>query len=63
MPALTAPADDLPYGPFLPFVAPLVFGTVWAAFLALVMGVPVAMAIACSSPASPLVGWPRASAT
>ena len=46
VPALTAPADDLPYGPFLPFVVPLVFGTVWAAFLALVMGVPVALAIA-----------------
>ena len=46
LPALTAPADDLPYGPFPQFVAPLVFGTVWAATLALIMGVPVAIAIA-----------------
>ena len=35
VPALTAPADDLPYGPFLSFVLPLAFATVWAAFLAL----------------------------
>ena len=46
LPALTAPAEDLPYGPFPQFVAPLIFGTVWAATLALVMGVPVAIAIA-----------------
>jgi phosphate transport system permease protein len=46
IPALTAPIDELPYGPFWQFVAPLAFGTVWAAFLALIMGVPVAVAIA-----------------
>ncbi|HYI55163.1 MAG TPA: phosphate ABC transporter permease subunit PstC [Microlunatus sp.] len=46
LPALTAPADQLPYGPFPQFVAPLIFGTVWAAILALIMGVPVAIAIA-----------------
>ena len=46
VPALTAPADELPYGPFPAFVAPLVFGTVWVAFFALLMGVPVAIAIA-----------------
>ena len=46
IPALTAPVDDLPYGAFPSFVAPLVFGTVWVAFLALLMGVPVAIAIA-----------------
>ena len=46
IPALTAPVDDLPYGAFPQFVAPLVFGTVWVAFLALLMGVPVAVAIA-----------------
>jgi phosphate transport system permease protein len=46
VPALTAPVDDLPYGAFWSFVAPLVFGTVWVAFLALLMGVPVAISIA-----------------
>jgi phosphate transport system permease protein len=46
VPALTAPPDDLPYGAFPQFVAPLIFGTVWAAILALIMGVPVAVAIA-----------------
>lgn len=46
LPALTSPAADLPYGSFGRFVAPLVFGTVWAAVLALIMGVPVAVAIA-----------------
>src|SRR6188472_1129388 len=46
LPALTAPADQLPYGAFPQFVAPLIFGTVWAAILALIMGVPVAIAIA-----------------
>jgi phosphate transport system permease protein len=46
IPALTAPVEDLPYGPFVSFVLPLAFGTVWAAFLALVMGVPVAIGIA-----------------
>jgi phosphate transport system permease protein len=46
VPALTAPVDDLPYGPFLSFVLPLAFATVWAAFLALLMAVPVAIGIA-----------------
>ena len=46
VPALTAPVEDLPYGAFPSFVVPLVFGTVWVAFLALLMGVPVAVAIA-----------------
>ncbi len=46
IPAFTAATEDLPYGPFFSFVAPLAFGTVWAAFLALLMGVPVAIAIA-----------------
>lgn len=46
LPALTSAEADLPYGPFPQFVAPLVFGTVWAAILALLMGVPVAVAIA-----------------
>ncbi|HEY5847953.1 MAG TPA: phosphate ABC transporter permease subunit PstC [Microlunatus sp.] len=46
IPALTAPVEDLPYGAFFSFVVPLVFGTVWVAFLALLMGVPVAVAIA-----------------
>src|SRR5215207_10230091 len=46
VPALTAPADDLPYGSFLSFVLPLAFATVWAAFLALLMAVPVALGIA-----------------
>jgi phosphate transport system permease protein len=46
VPALTAPVDELPYGAFPSFVAPLVFGTVWVAFLALLMGVPVAISIA-----------------
>ena len=45
-PALTAPADDLPYGPFVSFVLPLAFATVWSALLALVMAVPVALGIA-----------------
>lgn len=46
LPALTSASDDLPYGPFPQFVGPLLFGTIWAAILALVMGVPVAVAIA-----------------
>jgi phosphate transport system permease protein len=46
VPGITAPADDLPYGPFVSFVLPLAFATVWAAFLALVMAVPVALGIA-----------------
>ena len=46
LPALTSPAEDLPYGAFPQFVAPLIFGTVWVAILALIMGVPVAISIA-----------------
>ena len=46
VPAITAPAEDLPYGEFTSFVLPLAFGTVWAAFLALVMAVPVSIGIA-----------------
>lgn len=34
------------YGEFLPWVAPYVFGTLWAALLALVMAIPVAIGIA-----------------
>ncbi|TDT30006.1 phosphate ABC transporter permease subunit PstC [Naumannella halotolerans] len=46
MPAITAPAEELPYGAFAGWVAPLVFGTVWAAFWALLMAVPVSIGIA-----------------
>ena len=31
---------------FLSYVGPLVFGTIWAAFLALVIATPLAMAVA-----------------
>ena len=64
LPALTAPAEDLPYGAFPQFVAPLVFGTVWVAFLALLMGVPVAdRHRAVHLPLRARAGWPPASAT
>ncbi|MDN5762963.1 MAG: phosphate ABC transporter permease subunit PstC [Microlunatus sp.] len=46
MPALTTPADELPYGAFPQFVAPLLFGTIWTAVLALIMAVPVAVSVA-----------------
>ncbi|GAB3743981.1 phosphate ABC transporter permease subunit PstC [Microlunatus parietis] len=47
IPALTSPIEDLQYKqPFFEYVAPFAFGTVWAAFLALVMAVPVAIGIA-----------------
>ncbi|MFV0429276.1 MAG: phosphate ABC transporter permease subunit PstC [Arachnia sp.] len=46
LPALTAPADDLPFGNFWAYVAPFAFGTVWAAFLAMLFAVPVAVGIA-----------------
>ena len=46
IPALSSPTDQLPYGEFWKWVAPFAFGTVWAAFLALIMAVPVAVGIA-----------------
>ena len=49
VPALTANPDDvdiLDGEPFWSYVAPLVFGTLWASALALVMAVPVAIGIA-----------------
>lgn len=46
IPALTSPADELPYGEFWTWVAPYAFGTVWAAILALGMAVPVSIGIA-----------------
>ena len=45
-PALTSDPADLPYGEFWQWVAPFAFGTVWAAVLALLMAVPVAIGIA-----------------
>jgi len=47
-PALTASPEVLTsqgYGEFLPWVLPYAFGTIWAATLALVMAVPVAIGI------------------
>ncbi len=47
VPALTAPVDDLQYKQsFGSFVAPFAYGTVWVAFLALLMSVPVSIGIA-----------------
>jgi phosphate transport system permease protein len=48
LPALLADPADLPGEPasFWSFVAPLVFGTVWAAFLALLIALPLALGIA-----------------
>ncbi|MFB2585689.1 phosphate ABC transporter permease subunit PstC [Herbiconiux liukaitaii] len=48
IPAFTAGSDDLKGGAenFWSYVAPLVFGTVWAAFLALLIAVPLAIGIA-----------------
>ncbi|WP_420174202.1 phosphate ABC transporter permease subunit PstC [Luteococcus sp. OSA5] len=46
IPALTAKVEDLPYGQFWKYVAPFAFGTVWSAFLAMLMAVPVAIGIA-----------------
>jgi phosphate transport system permease protein len=46
-PALTAPAEDIPGGEgVLVYVAPLLFGTVLAAVIALVVATPLAIAIA-----------------
>ncbi|MFC7624560.1 phosphate ABC transporter permease subunit PstC [Microlunatus sp. GCM10028923] len=47
LPALTSPVEELQYKqPFLQYVAPFAFGTVWAALLALLMAVPVSIGIA-----------------
>ncbi len=46
IPALTAPTDDLPYGPFWAWVFPYAAGTVWAAALAMLFAVPVAIGVA-----------------
>ncbi|MGO4957878.1 phosphate ABC transporter permease subunit PstC [Luteococcus sp. Sow4_B9] len=46
IPALTANVEKLPYGNFWKYVAPFAFGTVWSAFLAMLMAVPVAIGIA-----------------
>ncbi|WNV75088.1 phosphate ABC transporter permease subunit PstC [Geodermatophilus sp. DSM 44513] len=47
VPALTAPADEVPGGEgLLGYVAPLVFGTLLAATIALVVATPLAVAIA-----------------
>ena len=45
-PALTSDPADLPYGEFWQWVAPFAVGTVWAAVLALLIAVPVAIGIA-----------------
>ncbi|MCW4458542.1 phosphate ABC transporter permease subunit PstC [Microbacterium sp. MPKO10] len=48
-PALTADPDEISLfagGNFWTYVAPLAFGTVWAAFLALLMAIPVSVGIA-----------------
>ncbi|SHI82120.1 phosphate ABC transporter membrane protein 1, PhoT family [Tessaracoccus bendigoensis DSM 12906] len=46
IPALTAPGDELPYGPFWSWVFPYAAGTVWAAALAMLFAVPVAIGVA-----------------
>jgi phosphate transport system permease protein len=47
IPALTAPAEDIPGGEgLLAYVAPLLFGTVLAALIALLIATPLAVAIA-----------------
>ena len=48
VPALVAPPEELPGSPasFWEYVAPLAFGTVWAAALALIMAMPVSLGIA-----------------
>lgn len=47
IPGITASPDEVKSGEsFLPYVAPLVFGTLWAAFLALVIATPVAIGVA-----------------
>jgi phosphate transport system permease protein len=47
LPALTAPAEDLPGGEGLvPYIGPLLFGTLLAAVIALLVATPLAVAIA-----------------
>lgn len=48
LPALTADPKELKGEPdsFLAYVAPLVFGTIWSAFLALLMALPLSLGIA-----------------
>lgn len=50
IPAVTTPAEDIAIlhnaGNFWSYVGPLVFGTLWAAILALIMAVPVAIGVA-----------------
>jgi phosphate transport system permease protein len=46
IPALTAPADEVQTGSFWTYVGPLVFGTIWAAAIALLLAMPVAIGIA-----------------
>jgi len=47
IPGITASPDEVKSGEsFLPYVTPLVFGTLWAAFLALLIAAPVAIGVA-----------------
>ncbi|MCD9154146.1 phosphate ABC transporter permease subunit PstC [Aeromicrobium duanguangcaii] len=47
LPGITASPDEVKYGTsFLPYVGPLVFGTLWAAALALLLATPVAIGVA-----------------
>lgn len=46
VPALTSPPEDLPYGPFWSWVLPYALGTIWAAALAMLFAVPVAIGVA-----------------
>lgn len=47
IPALTSPVEELQYKiPFPSYVGPFLFGTIWAAALALLMAVPVSIGIA-----------------
>ena len=47
LPAITAPAEDLPGGESLgAYVAPLAFGTLLSALLAIILAVPMALAVA-----------------
>ncbi len=45
-PAITSPAADLPYGAFWSWVFPYAAGTIWAAGLAMLFAVPVAIGVA-----------------
>ncbi len=46
VPAFSTDPESLPYGSTWGYVAPYLFGTVWASFLALLFAVPVAVGIA-----------------